>query len=503
MGKNIVLCSDGTGNKGGYTPDSNVYKIYKAIDIHNKDKQQTTFYDNGIGTETNKYVRAAAGALGLGFKTNVCDLYAFLARNYKPGDQVYLFGFSRGASTTRAFAGFISTCGLVDGRVMKEDELQDSVKEAYRAYVKFSKKSSLAKKWREEKSRNIIPIKFIGVWDTVSSLGFPQKWVIISLGMLVLNVIFKVLDHLSDLFFPHRFYNYKLTENVEFAYQALAIDDARTSFWPRVWNETNHSKPVEQVWFAGMHSNVGGGYHRAGMAHVALEWMMVRAQKQGLIFKNNFFQTVRDDANPHGRIYDSRDGFAIFYRYHPREIKKLCKRKLKDNIKIHHSVIERMECKTANYAPGNLPMDFDVVTNDGAVIKTTSVKYKKEREASIKKINRWVFCRKWLYGIFLESTIAVAAFALIWRNEPLEPLQKGNGIMRFIVDKLDFAIPDFLNGAISFAVIQHPEYFLGAFFMLIICWILRNFFRHRTVRACEELREQILEALANTQKNQS
>ncbi|HHT9159778.1 MAG TPA: DUF2235 domain-containing protein [Candidatus Brocadiaceae bacterium] len=499
MSKNIVLCADGTGNMGGYTPSSSVYKIYNEIDVHN-DKKQLKFYDNGVGTNKNKYLRAASGALGLGFKTNVRDLYLFLARNYEEGDQVYFFGFSRGAATVRACSGFIAACGLVNGKDMKEDDLQNAVDEALLAYVKIESNPPLAEKCKETNSHGVIQIQFLGVWDTVSSLGFPQKWVITSVGMLVLNVFFKSLDYFSDLFFPHRFYNYELTPNVKYACQALAIDDERTSFWPMVWNEKSHSNPVEQVWFAGMHSNVGGGYPRAGMANVALEWMMIRAKNNGLIFKGTSMQSVYNDANPHGRMFDSRDGFSIYYRYHPRDIEKLCKDTLDGSIKVHESVIERMAYKTANYAPGNLPMNFDAVTNDGAVIKTTSVEYKKEREASIKKINRWVFCRKWLYGIFLESTIAVAAFALIWRNKPL---QKGNGIMGFIVDKLDFAIPNILNGAISFAVIQHPVYFWGAFFMLIICWFLRNFFRHRTVMACEELREQILEALTNTQKNQS
>lgn len=497
MGKNIVLCADGTGNKGGYTPDSNVYKIYKAVDIHNKGKEQITFYDNGIGTETNKYVRAAAGALGLGFKKNVCDLYHFLARNYVPGDQIYLFGFSRGASTIRAFTGFVATCGLVDGKEMKEDDLWDRVKDAYKAYVKFSKKRSLAEKWREGKSRNIIPIKFIGVWDTVSSLGFPQRWFIPSIGMLVLNIFFKVLDYLSDPFFPHRFYNYKLTENVEFAYQALAIDDARTSFWPRVWNETNHPKPVEQVWFAGMHSNVGGGYHRAGMAHVALEWMMIRAKNNDLIFKDNALKNVHDDAHAHGRIYDSRDGFAIFYRYHPRKIEKLCHKKM-DKIKIHESVIERMERKTANYAPGNLPMEFDVVANDGTVTKTISKNGSDGRKKLMERINKWVFLRKCLYVIFLESTMAVVVFVLLWKNEPWPP--DDSGVMGFLGDNMRYVLPNFIDEAISVAVIQHLVYFLGAFSLLIICWILRNFSRRQTVIACEELREKTLAALKENQK---
>jgi hypothetical protein len=499
MSKNIVLCADGTGNMGGYTPSSNVFKIYNEIDVHNN-KKQHKFYDNGVGTNKNKYLRAASGALGFGFKTNVRDLYLFLARNYEEGDQVYFFGFSRGAATVRACSGFIAACGLVNGKNMKEDELQGAVKEALRAYVKSKKNPSLAEKCKNTNSHGVIPIQFLGVWDTVSSLGFPQNWVITSVGMLVLNVFFKSLDYLSDWvpFFRHRFYDYELTDKVKYACQALAIDDERQSFWPMVWNENRCSAEVEveQVWFAGMHSNVGGGYPRAGMANVALEWMMLRAQNNGLIFKGNSLKNVQDDAHPHGRMFNSRDGFAIYYRYNPRDIEKLCKNRLDGNIKIHESVIERMTYEIANYAPGNLPMNFEVVANDGAVKNTITGKYEKERKTSIQRINRWVSLRKWLYGIFLESTIAVAVFALIWKNEPL---QKGNGIMGFIGDKMDYALPDFLNGAISVTVIKHPEYFIGTVCALIIYWILRNYFRSRTVRASEELREQTLAALKESQ----
>lgn len=511
MSKNIILCADGTGNMGGYTPSSNVFKIYNEIDIHNS-KKQLKFYDNGIGTETNKYVRAAAGALGFGFKTNVRDLYLFLARNYgekdeekdeekdKEKDQVYFFGFSRGAATVRACSGFINACGLVNGKKMEEDELQDAVDEALDAYVRIKRDPSLADKCKNNtKSHGVIPIQFIGVWDTVSSLGFPQNWFITSLGMCVLNALFKGLDRISDVIFKHRFYNYELTPKVEYACQALAIDDERTSFWPMVWNEKNHSKPVEQVWFAGMHSNVGGGYPRTGMANVALEWMMIRAQKNGLIFKDTSLKNVHNDAHPHGRMFNSRDGFAIYYRYNPRDIEKLCKDRLDGSIKIHESVIERMKYKTANYAPGNLPMNYEVVANDGTVKNTITGKYEKERKASIEKIKKWVFLRKWLWGMFFESTIAVAVFALIWKNESLP---KDDGKLKTIVIKLGSVIPDFLNGAISVAVVQHPEYFCGAVCALIGFWGLRNYFRHKTVKASEKLREQTLAAL-NTLKQES
>ena len=117
--KNIVLCSDGTGNKGGYGADSNVYKTYKAVDINNPGVDQYTFYDQGVGTDKsdtskNKYRTALSGAFGFGFRDNVLHLYHFLARSYNPGDAIFLFGFSRGAATVRAFAGFINACGLID-----------------------------------------------------------------------------------------------------------------------------------------------------------------------------------------------------------------------------------------------------------------------------------------------------------------------------------------------------------------------------------------------------
>ena len=528
MSKNIILFADGTGNKGGYTPDSNVYKAYNAINLHDPSKKQITFYDDGIGTQKNKYIRGLSGALGFGFRTNVCDLYEFLARNYEPDDQVYLMGFSCGAATIRAFAGFIATCGLVkgkglNGKKLDRKTLHDRVEEAFKGYVKLQRikiresklqtrenqflaeqKRFLHKQVREQKSHSIIPIKFLGVWDTVPSLGFPQKWDITSFGMYALNAFFMSLDRLSDWgIFRHRFYNYELTNNVLYACQALAIDDERTSFWPMVWNERNRStsSPVEQVWFAGIHSNVGGGYRRPGMANVALEWMMIKAWEQGIVFKKDVLENARDDANVHGRIYNSRDGLAIYYRYHPRDIGTLYKDKLKGNtrIKIHESVIDRMERRTSNYAPGNLPLDFDVVDTSGAVKKTTFKIREAERKACIKKIKMWVGLRKWLYGLFLESTLAVAFFAWYCKGTQL---QSGEELGLF-AKIMNSVLPDFCSGLITVAVVRHPVYFWGAVLVFVIYWRLWNFFRSQTVEASEELREQILLSLQKPQPVQS
>lgn len=551
MSKNIILFADGTGNKGGYTPDSNVYKTYNAIKLHGSPKKQITFYDDGIGTQKNKYLRGLSGALGFGFRTNVRDLYEFLARNYEDGDQVYLMGFSRGAATIRAFAGFIATCGLVkgkgpDGERLDRKILQKRVKKAFNAYIKLqetklqktklqtdenkflaeqkkfiAKRDEYVKKQKDEgKSHGIIPIKFLGVWDTVSSLGFPQKWDITSGGMLVLNALFMSLDRLSEWWiFRHRFYNYELTDKVEYACQALAIDDERTSFWPMVWNKMRHSKTVEQVWFAGMHSNVGGGYRRPGMANVALEWMMTKSREQGLVFEDDALKNAHDNANVNGRIYNSREGLAIYYRYHPRNIEKLHKDKLKiqektkiqEKIKIHESVIDRMERRTSNYAPENLPLNFDVVDTSGAVKKTTSKIKEKERKASIWRISWWVWFRKCLYGLFLESTLAIAFFVWYWKDTPSQSGDGQVGIFAWLLERLmsliafimNCLLPDFFSGLITVAVVQHPVYFWGVVLVFAIYGVLRRFFRLQTVEASERLRGQILESLQEPEPAQN
>ncbi len=504
MGKNIILCADGTGNRGGYTPDSNIYKIYNAIDIHDKDKPQITFYDNGVGTAKNKYRRALSGAFGFGFGENVCDLYQFLARNYDPGDNVFIFGFSRGAATVRAFSGFIAACGLVDGRELDQGDLQKRTDEAFKAYKSGKQNPSLGE-------HGAIPIKFIGVWDTVSALGWPQDWKLMGILMWVVNLIFKSLDAIFDAIprFAHRFYNYELTANIQFAYQALAIDDERKSFTPMVWNENgvDNSTTIEQVWVAGAHSNVGGGYGRAGLANVALNWMMTRAaEDNGLRFKLGAADEICRNANVHGRLVNSRDGHAIYYRYHPREIEKLCRDKLRSKVKIHRSVLERMERKTGNYAPGHLPYEFDMVDTpvNGSVVQVTAASDESDWKVCRRKVNRWVLGRKLLYAIFLEFTLLIVLSAGWFWIYP--PLQWGNRasrdiawslawLMGHIADVLNYILPEFFEGLVTVAVIQQPQYFGWTVIFAIILLILKNNFRGGSFRACEEARNAVVAAL--------
>ncbi|MDQ6998042.1 MAG: DUF2235 domain-containing protein [Mariprofundus sp.] len=543
--KNIILCADGTGNKGGYTPDSNVYKIYKAVE---KEKgvagiEQIVFYDNGVGTNSNKYLRALSGGLGFGFGRNVMDLYKFLARNYHPGDKVYMFGFSRGASTIRAFNGFIRTCGLIDGqaRELSNQALDDKVKEAFEAYKKRDKKPDIAKAMRERngmlKQHGVIPIHFTGIWDTVVALGWPKRTDLASPLSFVLSVLFSVLEKVSNVFFPHAFYNFKLTGNQINAYQALALDDERTAFWPFVWNEnlsqaeesivTNDDstlieRSVEQVWFAGMHSNVGGGYNRSGLASVPLYWMMGKAQHCGLCFEGDTVEQARKDSHVHGRMYNSRDGAAIVYRYHPREIESLCmlreadqsmvermiefffgikkvdQSRFKDNkIRLYDSVISRMEHRTANYSPCLIPDKFLIVKDeiqDDLSVTTQSIEVSPHTQSGWKEnktnIGRMINIRKFMYDVMIAMILTVVYFAYGYWTCPPEYLGR-SGFMGHVADLLDYILPDFFAGLIEVAVSQNPFLFLAFLSTVGLYVCIRSIIHNHMDTLCQLKRRKV------------
>ena len=545
MGKNIILCSDGTGNKGGYGADTNVYKLYNAIDIHNPQKLQITFYDDGVGTNTNKYLRVVTGAFGLGFGANIKDLYSFLARNYEFEDEIYLFGFSRGAATVRAFAGMIQECGLLDINnsacqtkgVFDERKFQDHVDKAFKAYEKIESNASKAGEFKKKAVTHpkfapdgALKIKMIGVWDTVSALGFPQDW-----SWTVWS-----LDKFFDYLFPHTFYNYRLNSSVENVFHALAIDDERKTFHPKIWNE-NRKDPqgrpdrpvnIEQVWFAGAHSNVGGGYPRAGLSLCALDWMMTRAHHHGIQFKQDIEDEVRAAANVHDKLYDSRDGVAVYYRYSPRDIEELCtkkddkkshkaviekmkhwmsrektepKSKIKGPIKIHKAVIDRIERGTSRYAPGFLPDEYEIVdTPIGSVSRTVTWTYNRS------EIRMWVALRKCLYRVFVEATLVlVAASGLLWmfppeQDFPEKPIPFFDLISDFdfvsvdswasvyewaarhFADILHYILPEYIEPFITYALIVNPYVTLGVGAGLIIFYYFREFLREGTQRASEK-----------------
>ena len=393
MPKNIVVCSDGTGNSGGKRRGTNVWRIFNAVDRSRVDCKQVTYYDDGVGTHNVRWLRLFGAAFGCGLSRNIREAYEFLALNYEEGDKVFLFGFSRGAFTVRSLAGVICRCGLLErDAVIKASRRtrKHKLKRILRAY-----RSEIPRCTSEERVRKTlgidglrlrsVDIHFVGVWDTVDAVGVPfdelKEWV----------------DLMWRRLFNRRlwgFHDLKPHPRIRRAYQALALDDERKTFHPLVWEvsktepedpagsmnsnkndtscvEGDDGKPggkqiVEQVWFAGVHSNVGGGYPKDSLSLVPLLWMMRRADECGLRFLQRKCDEYREDADPHGRLYDSRNGWGIFYRYARRNpYAHNPEDALEARPAVHKSVLERIARATDYYAPKVLRPDrFTVVPSD-------------------------------------------------------------------------------------------------------------------------------------------
>ena len=282
MGKKIVICSDGTWNKfeDGSLKNTNVGRLYDALEVI--PGEQIKFYDPGIGTGMGKLI---GGATGWGISQNIKDCYGYLVDNYAEGDSIFLFGFSRGAYTVRSLAGLVHRCGI-----LKESE-KNKIDEAYDCYRKIDFDALQAIK---NKAAVRVNIHMIGVWDTVGALGIPVNW----------------LNRFNPLF--HEFHDTQLDPYVKFAYQALAIDESRKNFSPTLWEgQPAPGQTVEQVWFAGVHSDVGGGYPERELADISYKWMLSKAIQQGLKFKPGYESAIKP--NPYGFLHDSRAGAGKIY----------------------------------------------------------------------------------------------------------------------------------------------------------------------------------------------
>lgn len=263
--KRIVICADGTWNvrdqidsQTGKRRPTNVTKIARAIcprDAHGID--QVVYYHDGIGT-AGPLDKASGGAFGHGIGDNIRDLYRFIVYNYEPGDELFFFGFSRGAFTVRTLAGFMYSIGLVE----KDDDY--FVPDLYACYEKS--KGAGTPEWAKahrkiQGKRPCPPIKMIGVWDTVGALGAPG----------LLGQIFNSKKY--------AYHDVGLNSTIANAYHALAIDERRTPFKPTLWERpAGWTGQLEQAWFPGVHSNVGGGYSPDGLANESLHWIVEKAE---------------------------------------------------------------------------------------------------------------------------------------------------------------------------------------------------------------------------------
>lgn len=313
MARNIVILCDGTGNEIAEN-QSNVLKFYRVL---KKDDEQLAFYDPGIGTISDSnawsvFRSRAKGVFGLltgyGLDANILDAYRFLARAYREGDAVYLFGFSRGAHTVRVLAGFIHMVGLLQPHQLHLAGY------ALTAYKRSSRRDDFGIAWRVQEvldSRRIT-IRFLGCWDTVASVIVPRpdRLYIPSLETL-----------------PYTLQN----PSVQAFRQAIAVDERRRMFRLSPWREPQKFKTnpfvsdedaadqdISQVWFAGVHADIGGGYRESesGAAKLPLAWMVEQGRAHGLVYRETMVDRLVYGRNPQGssRHYVAPDPHAPLHQ---------------------------------------------------------------------------------------------------------------------------------------------------------------------------------------------
>jgi uncharacterized protein (DUF2235 family) len=295
--KRIVVCCDGTWNRPDQVHDgkvcaSNVTKIARCIaPVDRKGIHQLVFYDKGVGT--GRLDRLLGGAFGWGIKKKIVDAYRFLMTSFEQEDELFFLGFSRGAYTVRSTFGLIRNSGLL------KPEFAHKIEDAYALYRRRDDASHPdgveSELFRRSYSREP-RAKFIGVWDTVGALGIPVG------GLL--QVINKRWS----------FHDMTLSSWVDNAFQALAIDERRKPFRPSVWDKSAKAscQVLQQVWFAGVHSNVGGSYPQTGLSDIALLWMIGKLEACGLEIDHNCLK-VNDHPKPDpcGLLYNSQ---TVWYK---------------------------------------------------------------------------------------------------------------------------------------------------------------------------------------------
>lgn len=236
--KNIILCSDGTGNAAGRTNATNVWRIFQSIDLSSGD--QVAFHDDGVGTSDNKLKRMIGGATGWGLGENIRELYKSLIRVYNEGDQIFLFGFSRGAYTARSLAGLITRFGILDRHCFVTPlEMDEAVSRLYGFYDARAQKRRAFEEWAKHYSIDCFTghVECLGVWDTVDAVGVPfaelRQW-LRDIGILTKH-------------------NHDLNSKIRNVFHALSIDDQRRTFTPTLFDENlktdGANQKVEQVWW--------------------------------------------------------------------------------------------------------------------------------------------------------------------------------------------------------------------------------------------------------------
>lgn len=298
--RHLVVCCDGTWNTTlDEQSDTNVARLRNALAKTAEDgSEQRSYYDTGVGTQGGLLDFLLGGASGVGLSRNVMDAYHWLTSTYEPEDSVTLFGFSRGAYTVRSLAGMIAACGLIDSTCLDGKALWRRIEQVYdRRYRQGDRADP---RWRDglrftfdPERPDEIPVHFIGVWDTVGTLGIPD----------FLGVV-----NLLDSARRHAFHDVQLNPRIRCARHALAMDETRETFTPTLW-EPAPGQDVEQVWFPGSHLDVGGGYPQRGLGDGTLQWMIEQVQNKT---KLAFQKPVLDQIRPNSLEVRHDDSLSVF-----------------------------------------------------------------------------------------------------------------------------------------------------------------------------------------------
>ena len=437
---NIVICSDGTWNKGGALNPTNVWRTYLLV----KSENQIKLHDNGVGSEGVRVMQILGGAFGYGISNNLTDLIEFLINSWQPGSKIFLFGFSRGAFTIRVFADIICTYGIPDRSELSTPELvrkaSASLLKRYKAENKMRDRAKKPKKNRtsEESAAQIkkesnvaevqaefncrcAPIEFMGCWDTVEALGIPIE----------------ALKKIAIQYFPLRFRNTVPSSKIKLVCHALSLDDERNAFHPLCFTDNDaEGQTIHQTWFPGNHCHIGGGYARDQIAMVPLKWMLEHAQNAGLKIDKMKYEELVSTGYSHGQLPSARAGMNFFYGYNPRRISKF---QPKGPWHIHASTFQRLGKQTQPYFPTSIvfgdsnldPNSPEIVVDGGGVEmelqgdvrnpKMIPVSFDRSQlesyETKMKEVNdRNIWTGRMLYVACLLFVITAALFGFLNRN---------------------------------------------------------------------------------------
>jgi hypothetical protein len=297
MRKRLVICCDGTWNRPDSQHVTNVEKIARTIETDTEKSggvQQLVLYLSGVGSSGYLADRLLGGAFGFGLFNNIRSGYRFLALNYDPGDEIFVFGFSRGAYTARSLVGMVSRVGLLTRDALVEDKLGEAVARYRAGAAGAASFATTPEEFHASHCHADVSVQLLGVFDTVGALGVP-------------GAVRK----------EHQFHDVNLSPIVACARQALALDERRMEFEPCLWEAADEPRSVDessgrvlQVWFPGVHSDVGGGYPVTGLSDTTLLWMTTEARARGLVFDQRLLDVYVECGKP----AEPNDSLTTAYR---------------------------------------------------------------------------------------------------------------------------------------------------------------------------------------------